>query len=53
MSRRYPGSRIAANIERDYKIEQSYKQRQRAKCKEKTCEKCQYEEVCKEVKNDT
>ena len=40
------GSKIAMYIERDMKIQQAYEKRQREKCTEKTCDKCQYENIC-------
>ena len=47
------GSIIASYIEREYKIKQAYEKKRRAKCKEKPCEKCQYEEICEDRENDT
>lgn len=47
------GSIIASYIERDYRIKKAYENRKRVKCMIKDCEKCQYEKVCEDVKNDT
>lgn len=46
------GSKLAMYIERDYKTEQAYKNKQREKCKEKNCVECKYIKICG-GKNDT
>ena len=43
---RNKGSIIASYIEREYKMKQAYERKQRVNCKEKSCKKCQYEEIC-------
>ena len=45
---RNKGSKIAMYIEQEYKIKKAYERKQRANCKEKTCEKCKYQEICEE-----
>lgn len=42
------GSIIASYIEREYKIKQAYEKKRRANCKDKPCNKCQYEEICED-----
>ena len=46
------GSKLAMIIERDMKIEQAFKRREREKCKEKKCIECKYRKICGR-KNDT
>lgn len=46
------GSYIAGYIDREYRTRKMYEQRkQRVKCKEKDCKKCQFQRIC-EGKND-
>lgn len=42
------GSYIAGEIMRDIRLEEAYKRKQRANCKEKNCEQCQYVRICTE-----
>ena len=42
------GSKIAKYIEYEYKTRKAYERKKRANCKEKPCEKCQYEEICED-----
>ena len=52
MSRR-KGSYIATHIDREYKQKLMYEKRKsRVNCKEKDCNKCQFQYICDE-KNDT
>ena len=50
---RNKGSKIAMYIERDYKIQQAYERKKRASCKEKECEKCQYERLCEDKEEES
>lgn len=47
------GSIIASYIERDYKIKKAYEKKKRENCIAKACEKCQYEKVCEDEKDDS
>lgn len=40
------GSYIAGEIMRDIRLEEAYKKRQRANCKEKKCCECHYAAIC-------
>lgn len=40
------GSIIASEIDRDYKLEQYYKNKKKQSCKDKNCEECKYNRVC-------
>lgn len=46
---REKGSKIARYIERDYKIKKAYERKNRANCKEKICEKCEFEKICEDA----
>lgn len=48
--RRYT-SYIASDIDREYRQKKAFAKKQRANCKEKECEKCQYVRICS-VSND-
>lgn len=39
-------SRIARNIDKDYKQNKKYQKRYREICKGRTCEKCNYKMIC-------
>ena len=43
---RRKGSYIAGEIIRDMKLEEAYRKKQRAKCKEKNCIDCNYNTIC-------
>ena len=43
---RRKGSYIAGEIIRDMKLEEAYRKKQRAKCKEKNCIDCNYNMIC-------
>ena len=45
---RRKGSYIAGEIIRDMKLEEAYRKKQRAKCKEKQCFNCEYSRICSE-----
>ena len=49
MRRRY--SHIAGEIIRDMKLEEAYRKKKRANCKDKECYKCEYTRICS-VSND-
>lgn len=36
----------ADEIDRDYKLEQYYKNKKRQSCKNKDCEECRYNKIC-------
>lgn len=44
-------SYIASEIDNEYKRKKAYAKKQRAKCQEKECEKCEYVRICS-VSND-
>ena len=44
-------SYIASEIDNEYRRKKAYAMKQRAKCKEKECDKCEYSTICSE-KND-
>lgn len=47
------GSYIAANIDREYKLQQQYKNRKkRVNCKEKDCNKCYFQNICEDKENE-
>ena len=48
--RRYT-SYIAAEIDNEYRRKKAYAKKQRAKCQEKECDKCEYARICS-VSND-
>lgn len=48
---RRKGSYIAAEIDREYRQKKAFAKKQRAKCKEKECDKCEYVKICS-VSND-
>lgn len=41
-------SYIADEIAHEYKRQQVYKNKERAKCKEQSCDKCKYNKICTE-----
>lgn len=45
---RRKGSYIAAEIDREYRQKKAFAKKQRAKCKEKECDKCEYSRICSE-----
>ena len=45
---RRKGSIIAKYIEYEYKTKKAYERKKRVNCKDKPCEKCQYEEICED-----
>lgn len=45
---RRKGSYIAGEIIRDMKLEEAYRKKKRAKCKEKDCSNCEYSRICSE-----
>ena len=45
---RRKGSYIAGEIMREYKQRKAFEKKQRAKCKEKECDKCEYSRICSE-----
>ena len=48
------GSYIASHIDREYKTRLMYEQRKnRVKCFEKDCEKCQFQRICEDKENDS
>ena len=47
------GSMIADFIDQEYRIKKAYERKKRVHCKDKSCEKCQYEEICEDRENDT
>ena len=47
------GSINAGYIVQEYKLKKAYERKKRANCKEKPCEKCQYEEICEDKEYDT
>lgn len=43
------GSRLASQIDNDFKREQYYKKKvRREKCKEKECSECEYQDICED-----
>lgn len=42
------GSIIAGHIDREYRARKAYENRKRVNCKEKECNKCQYERICED-----
>ena len=50
---RRKGSYIAGEIIRDMKIEEAYRKKQRANCKEKECSNCEYSRICSEKNEGT
>lgn len=45
------GSRIAAAIDMEYRMQQFYKKKNtKAKCKDKNCEECQFKSICTSYK---
>lgn len=42
------GSYIASYIDREYRTRKAYENKKRVNCKEKPCEKCQYEQICED-----
>ena len=44
-------SYIASEIDNEYRRKKAYAMKQRAKCKEKECDKCEYVRICS-VSND-
>ena len=45
-------SYIADEIAHEYKRQQIYQKKQRAKCKEQSCDKCKYNKICTESNNE-
>lgn len=45
-------SKIAYNIDKEYKQKQAYKKIKRQKCKEKKCVDCRWWRICQESKGD-
>lgn len=47
--RKYEGSIIAGDIMREYRMKEFYKKKkERQKCKEIECDRCKYNNICKE-----
>ncbi len=46
---RNKGSKIAMHIEQEYKMKKAYERKQRKTCKEKSCEKCEFEKICEDT----
>lgn len=42
------GSINAGYIVQEYKLKKAYGKKKRVNCKEKPCDKCQYEEICED-----
>lgn len=47
------GSQIAKYIDHEYRIKKTYEKKKRSNCKDKSCEKCEYEEICEDKEYDT
>ena len=39
---------MASYIDQEYRMKKAYERKKRVNCKEKHCEKCQYEEICED-----
>lgn len=49
------GSKIAAEIDKEYRIKQFYKNRKskQQKCRDRSCNECQFKEICTTYNVDT
>ena len=47
------GSYIAAEIMNEYRARKAYEKKQRAKCKDKICNDCEYYKICSNVNMGT
>lgn len=45
-------SRIANEIDKEYRERKAFENKKRQNCKEKQCSECQYEEVCVDEKEE-